>query len=178
MSQLLHGRPAPEECAPHHIKYLAEMDEQDLFGALLANQRDLGELAAAFAGEASLLRYAEGKWSVRELVNHLTDAERVFGYRILSIARGDAKPLPGFDDQAYAVASQADRLELGALVTDFESVRTSNHRLLRSLPDEAWLRTGEVNGTKVGLRAVAWFAAAHANHHLAVLKERYLPLVK
>lgn len=178
MSQSMHGRPAPEECAPHHIRMLAPMQDQDLFGAFLTNQRDLGELARRFAGEASLLRYAEGKWSVRELVNHLSDAERVFGYRILSIARADALPLPGFDDQAYAAESQADRHDLGSLVADFEAARSANQRLLRSLPDEAWLRTGVVNGTQVSLRAVAWFAAAHAQHHLEVLRERYLPLVK
>lgn len=178
MSQSLHGRPAPEECAPHHIRMLAEMQEQDLFGAYLANQRDLGELVRHFPGEASSLRYAEGKWSVRELVNHLTDAERVFGYRVLSIARADVRPLPGFDERAYASEALADRHELPALVADFDAARNANHRLLRSLPDEAWLRTGEVNGSKVSLRAVAWFTAAHAHHHLRVLKERYLPLVK
>lgn len=175
MNPNLHGRPSPEECAPHHPKYLAEVVENDLFGALLANQRDLGELSARFPGEASRHRYAEGKWSVRELVGHLGDSERVFGYRMLAIARGEERALPGFDDQAYAAASQADRLDLASLVADFEAARTANVRLLRSLPEEAWLATGEVNGHRVSLRAVAWFAAAHARHHLGVLAERYLP---
>jgi hypothetical protein len=178
MSFTLHGRPIPEECAPHHAKFLAEMEETEIFGAFLRNQRDLGELARRFAGDASLLRYAPDKWSVRELVGHIIDAERVFGYRILAIARGDAKPLPGFDDKSYALEAQSDRHDLPTLVADFEAIRNANQRLLRSLPEEAWARKAEVGGHVVSLRAVAWFAAAHANHHLIVLGDRYLPLVE
>ena len=125
MSQHLHARPSAEECAPHHANMLAELEELDLFGAFQRNKRDVGELCARFPGEASLLRYAEGKWSVRELINHLADSERVFGYRMLCIARGDERPLPGFDDQAYASAAHADRLELPSLLSDFDSDRKS-----------------------------------------------------
>jgi len=154
------------------------MQEQDLFAAFQRNSLDLGALCGGFRAETSLLRYAPGKWSVRELIGHLVDAERVFGYRILCIGRGDAKPLPGFDDQGYASAAQSDRHDLQSLVADFESIRSSNQRLLRSLPEEAWDRKAEVSGHLVSVRAVAWFAAAHAHHHLQVLAERYLPLAK
>lgn len=175
MNPMPHGRPRPEECAPHHSRFLAELDEQDLFDAYRRNSLDLGTQCSRFDAAASLHRYAPGKWSVRELVGHLIDSERVFGYRILCIGRGDTKPLPGFDDQGYASAAQSDHHDLQSLVADFESVRSSNQRLLHSLPEDAWDRKAEVSGHLVSVRAVAWFAAAHAHHHLRILAERYLP---
>jgi DinB superfamily len=174
LSNPLHRRPTAEECAPHHLKFLEELTEQDVIGALTSTSRALGDLCSHFPGEKSLHRYAPGKWSVRELVGHLTDAERIFGYRMVSIARGSALPLPGFDDQAYVAAAESDRIELPAIVAEFSLLREANLRLVRTVPDAAWDRRTEVNGLAISLRAVAWFAASHLQHHLGVLEERYL----
>jgi len=169
-----HHRPAADECAPHHLKYLEELSEVDVISALTSTSRALGELCSRFPGDASLHRYAPGKWSVRELVGHLADAERVFGYRMVSIARGSSLALPGFDEDAYVAAAESDRQELPSLVSEFSLLREANLRLLRTVPDAAWERRAEVNGRNVSLRAVAWFAASHLRHHLGVLEVRYL----
>jgi hypothetical protein len=118
-------------------------------------------------------RYAPGKWSVKEVVCHLADAERVFAYRALSIARGDQTPLPGFDENAWAPQSGADARPIGDLLDEFTAVRAATVRLLRGLDAPAWSRSGTASGKPVTVRALAYIMAGHELHHLSILKERY-----
>ena len=156
-------------------KYLAGAPEGDVL-ALLADQA--AEVAALFGGLAeaqSAYRYAVGKWSLKDLLQHLTDVERIFTYRCLRIGRGDTTPLPGFDDNAFAESARADSRPVAALVEDFQAARASSLALFRSLPKEAWLRPGSSNGRALTARCIPYFALGHATHHLAVARERYLP---
>ena len=146
----------------------------DAHAFLKAQLSEFEALPQSVPPDRETFRYAPGKWSVRELVGHLADAERVFGYRMLSIARGSSLALPGFDEDAYVAAAESDRQELPSLVSEFTMLREANLRLLRTVPDAAWDLRAEVNGRSVSLRAVAWFAASHLRHHLGVLEERYL----
>jgi hypothetical protein len=118
-------------------------------------------------------RYAPGKWSVREVVVHLTDVERIMAYRALRTARGDATPLPGFDENTYVPLSGAEAQPLTTLVGDWEDVRRATLSLYRRLPADAWTRRGTASGFPVTVRALAWIIAGHERHHLGVLAERY-----
>ena len=110
---------------------------------------------------------------MKEVVVHLSDAERIFSYRALRLARGDATPLPGFDENAYAPESGADAQPLAALVTEWADVRQATLGLLRHLPAAAWTRRGTASGCPVSVRALAWIIAGHVRHHPSTLEERY-----
>lgn len=166
--------PQPGEYAEGLAKYLASAPAGDPF-VLLAAQVDEAEALLGGLPEAQALhRYAEGKWSLKDLLQHLTDVERIFAYRCLRIARGDSTPLAGFDDNAFAAAAQADAQPMAALLADFRAARQSSLELFRSLTDEAWLRAGTSNGRALTARCIPYMALAHAAHHLHVARERYL----
>ena len=175
MSEISIARPEPRECAPHHLKYLGEIPDTELFEALERQSSLLEGVAVALSSHGGLA-YAPGKWTVRQLVGHLSDSERVFGFRILCAARCEAAPLVSFDEDAYVAAADFDSHPLSAILKDLAAARASNVRLLRSLPVAAWDRTVSVSGHRVTLRAIAWFLATHALHHVEVLRSRYLPL--
>ncbi|NTW85059.1 MAG: DinB family protein [Holophagaceae bacterium] len=167
--------PLPTEYDADLSKYLARAPEGDVL-ALLGEQS--AEVTALFTGltEAqAAYRYAAGKWSLKDLLQHLIDVERIFTYRCLRIGRGDTMPLPGFDDNAFAEAARADDRPVAALLEDFQAARASSLALFRSLPEEAWLRLGSSNGRALTARCIPYFALGHATHHLAVARERYLP---
>lgn len=118
-------------------------------------------------------RYAPGKWTVKEVVVHLSDTERIMAYRALRIARGDDTPLPGFDENAYTPHSGADAHALAALVAEWAQVRLATVALFRHVPTEAWTRRGTASGAPISVRALAWIIAGHERHHLETLAERY-----
>jgi hypothetical protein len=118
-------------------------------------------------------RYADGKWSVREVVGHLADAERIFAYRILRIARGDATPLAGFDENVYVAAGDFERRPMPDVTGELRDVRQATLSLVRSLNETLVTRMGRANDVPVSVRAIAWIIAGHTAHHLEVLRERY-----
>jgi hypothetical protein len=118
--------------------------------------------------------YAPGKWSVKEVVLHCTDAERIFAYRALRIARGDATELPGWDEQAYTPEGRANERSLTDLLHELETARAATVALFAGLPAATWARVGRANGSPVSVRALAWITAGHLLHHLDVLQDRYL----
>jgi hypothetical protein len=167
------SRPAPDEYAEFHRGYLAAIAEETDALTVLRRQQPViaafGRLTPAQAGH----RYADGKWSVREIVGHLSDAERVVAYRLLCVARGERAPLPGFDEQAYAGRSNADRRALEDLVKELSLVRETTLTLVRSL-DDAWLlQRGTVNNWTLSVRALAYIIPGHFQHHVNVLGDRY-----
>jgi uncharacterized damage-inducible protein DinB len=156
---------------------VSEVPEGDLL-ATLATQRDSTAAMLAAIPEAKAgYRYAPEKWSIKEVLGHIADAERVFAYRALRIARADVTPLPGFDENAWIPAAEFDRRTLADLAADLRAVRESTLTLFRGFPDEAWPRLGTASGHPVSARALAWIIAGHERHHLRVLHERYLPQV-
>lgn len=167
------ARPDASEHAAFHAAYVRNVPEGDIIDILRDEARRL-EAALATVPEARAgFRYADGKWSIRDVAGHLADAERIFAYRALRVARGDVTPLPGFDENAYAAASNAGSRTLTDLRADLLEVRAGSVRLFASLADDAWERRALVNGVPVSVRALAWVTAGHAIHHRRVLAERY-----
>ena len=122
--------------------------------------------------------YAPGKWSLKQAVEHVNDAERVFAYRLLRIARGDKTPLPGFDQDSYVANSSANARPWSELIAEFEDVRRATLALARSLPDEAWIRTGTSSGASCSARMLAYVIAGHAIHHARAIEDKYGALLK
>ena len=175
MTNYVPGPPDPSEYAPGFQGYIDRAKSEDDIIAALTTQMDelralVGGLDATTAGH----RYAEGKWTIREVIGHVTDAERVFGYRAMCIARGETTSLPGFDENVYAANSPADARLLPDLLDEFADLRSAGVRMLRALTPESWTRGGTANGKPVTARAIAYVMLGHVRHHIAVLKERYL----
>jgi hypothetical protein len=167
-------RPAPGEFPAPYATYIDRVPGGEL-EALLADQgRELAGLLAEIPEARGGFRYAPGKWSIKDLVNHLADAERVFSYRLLRIARKDATPLPGFEEDDFAAAAGADARSLADLAAEFAAVRAATLALVRSLEAEAWSRRGVVNEKPIVAAALGYVLAGHTAHHLDVLRERYL----
>ncbi len=169
-------RPETTEFAPFYAGYVTAVPEGDILATLRRSGDEWQAVLAALPEERAGYRYAEGKWSIRQVVGHLSDAERIFTYRALRIARGDQSPLASFDENAYAEAAGSDRRTLSALAAELRVVRESTIALYASLPNDAWTRTGTASSKTVSVRALAYITAGHAMHHLKILRERYLGL--
>lgn len=167
-------RPAADEYAPFYAGYVARVPDGDVVAQMERQIEEVRALLAPLSAEQAAHRYAPGKWSIREVVGHLADAERVMAYRALRFARGDRTPLAGFDENAYVPESGAERRTLASLLDELAAVRAASVALFRGLPAEAWERDGEANRHRVTVRALAWIIAGHELHHLALLRERYL----
>ncbi|MCC7002453.1 MAG: DinB family protein [Gemmatimonadaceae bacterium] len=167
-------RPDPSEYPSFYAGYIAQVPDGDVVEALIGG----AEIAAALLHDVSESQgdhaYAAGKWTLKEVLLHCADAERIFAYRALRIARGDTTPLPGWDENTYAPMSGANAREMGSVMNELESVRDASVTLFEGLPAEAWSRRGEANGKPVTVRAIAWITAGHLLHHLEVIQERYL----
>lgn len=166
-------RPDAADYAPAFAGYIAEVTEEEILGALAAQSTDMQKLLASLDESKALFRYAEAKWSVKEVVGHMTDAEWIMGYRALAIARGETQSLPGFEEDDYVRNASFDSWKLGDLAERYALVRKATLLLFRNLPDEAWDRRGKANGNEITPRALAWVVAGHELHHLKVLRERY-----
>jgi DinB superfamily len=166
-------RPGENEYAPFYAGYVARVPETEILDDLREQPKELSRLAGSVSKEKEQFRYGEEKWSVREIYGHLVDAERFFGHRAFCVSRGDATPLPGFDEKLYVSSSGHDSRPLADLVKDFSLLREANVRLFESLEPAAFSREGVANGAKITVRALAYVMAGHVRHHLAVLNERY-----
>ena len=167
------GQPLESEYAPYYQGYIAHVNEAEILPVLRSQLDALDVLLGRVAPERETFRYAEGKWSIREIVGHLIDGERVFGYRAFCIARGEKQNLPGFEQNDYILTAPYDRIDLEDLLAELRLVRLSNIAMLRNLDEEAWMRIGTANDNQVSVRALAFIMAGHARHHMGVLRERY-----
>ncbi|MEO6525420.1 MAG: DinB family protein [Gemmatimonadaceae bacterium] len=174
MPTSLRARPHSSEYAPFFHGYISAVPEGDVVDVLRNAGRELHDAVMAIPEQRGGFRYAEGKWSIREVLGHLIDAERIFSYRALRIARGDATPLPGFEENDYVRAAGSDARTLASLGHELGVVRESTIQLFQSLPADAWVRRGVANGKEISVRAIAYIAAGHPLHHLRILRERYL----
>jgi hypothetical protein len=165
--------PAQGEYAPFYAGYVAKVAGRDLRAILERQVGEIRALVAPLTDEGGMARYEPGKWSVKEVIGHVADTERVMSYRLLRIARGDATPLPGFDQDPYVAAAHSDVRTLESLVTELEAVRASTLALVGSLGAEEWGRRGVASGREVSARALAHIIAGHLEHHAAILRERY-----
>ena len=168
------GRPQNTEAAPYYFTYIDQVAGDDIASII---ERQLVDSLALFAGiseEASLHRYAPDKWSIRRVLNHITDTERAFAFRALWFARGFDAPLPGYDQNIAAAGAKADKIYWAAHIEEFRRVRLSTISLFRHLPPDAWMRSGVASDNPFTVRAMAYIIAGHVTHHVTILHERYL----
>ena len=166
-------RPAATEYDAAFERYVSRVPESDVLPALERQPGELRATVGSLSPERAGFRYAPGKWSVRELVGHVTDSERIFGYRALCVARGEAAPLPGFEQVDYAHNAGHERYALPDLLDEFEAVRHANVSMLSHLDDTAVLRIGKADGLPISVRALAYIMVGHVRHHLGVLADKY-----
>ena len=174
MSIVQETRPESSEFVSAFGRYVSLVPDGDILETLSRQNGDVKDLLSGLSDEKASYSYASAKWNVKEVVNHFTDAERVFAYRALSIARGDAQPLPGFDENVYAANAGVAGAKLSDILEEFDAVRRAGIVFFRLLPESAWNASGVANKAEISVRALAWVTAGHVAHHLEVLKTRYL----
>ena len=168
------GHPQTSEYNPYYQKYIDLAIEDDIVGALDGQSRETAALLAGLSEDQAAHRYAPGKWSVKQIVGHITDGERVFAYRVLAIARGETQPLPGFDQEPYVANGGFDDRTMSDLAEELAMVRRANVMMMRALSEEAWRRVGTASDNPVTARALAFVMLGHERHHLRIIRERYL----
>lgn len=168
------NRPDNTEYAPYFERYVGRVPDGDIRDFLFGQLTEFGGLIGTIGEDRAAYRYAEGKWSVKQVVGHIIDTERIFGYRALAIARGDKTPLPSFDQDAYVAGAGFDSRTMIDIAVEFTTLRQSSIRLFGSFDKEAWLRRGLAGDNEATVRAIAWIIVGHLIHHRDVLLERYL----
>lgn len=174
MSATAAARPEANEYAPYYERYISLVPDADLIETLERQGAETLALLRGLSEEQGAHRYEPGKWSVKQLVGHVNDGERLFSYRALSIARGDRAALPGMEQDEWMAGVDFDARTLSDLADEFEAVRSATLHLLRHLSPEAWARRGIASDNEVTARALAYVIAGHEAHHIRVLRERYL----
>jgi hypothetical protein len=169
------GRPQPGEYPAYAQADIDYVAGDDAVAALTDLATDTLRLLGGISDETARgLTYAPGKWTLKEVIGHLTDDERIFAYRALCAARGDDTPLPGFEETLYVANGNFEERSMSDLLAEYRIVRDATLALLRSLPDEAWQRRGTANEHPVSVRGIAFHIAGHELHHLRVVREKYL----
>jgi hypothetical protein len=170
------GRPATEEVAAYYHQYIEKAIGDDVLEALKhASDRAWETVYRIPTGHADH-RYAPGKWTIKQIFQHLLDTERVFCYRALRFARNDGTELPGFDENEFAENADTSHRELHQLLREHDLQRSSTIALFRSFTEEMLMRSGVANGNRISVRALGWTIAGHVHHHMKVIDERYLGL--
>lgn len=172
----LSSRPTVDEDAPFYADYIQRATQRDSIQIALTDQID--ELHAALDSLTDVqacFKPGPNEWSIKEVLGHLSDVERVFSYRLLRISRGDATPLPGFEQEDYVHAAGFDRWSLRDLLSEFELLRRANLLVIQHLTEESLERRGTVSGYTVSARALVYMLVGHVDHHMASLQEKYLP---
>jgi len=171
------GRPEPGEYAAYAAEDIARVEGDDVCAALERQRERTCALFGRFGDRFGHVAYAPGKWSVRQVLGHLADDERIFAYRALCLARGDDRELPGFDEKDYMAGASFGEQTMAQLLADYRAVREASLTLFAGLSGAAWLRRGTVNGYVATPRGLGFHIAGHELHHLRILEERYLPLL-
>jgi DinB superfamily len=171
------AKPEAGEYAPYYEKYIALVPGNDVTGALEAQRVQTMQLFAGRSERDGNFRYAADKWTVKEVLGHLSDSERIFTYRALRIARDDKTPMEGFEQDDYVHSGGFNERPLASLVEEFAYVRSASLALFRSLSPDAWMRRGIANKNEVSVRALAFITAGHELHHRQILEERYFSAI-
>jgi len=168
------SRPQNAEAASYYFTYIDQVTSDDPVGALKNQLEESQAFFSEISEEKSLHRYAPDKWSIRQVLNHVTDTERAFAFRALWFARGFESPLPSYDQNVASLSAEADRVSWAAHVEEFRRVRLSTISLFRNMPPQAWTRSGIASDNRFTVRALAYIIPGHFAHHVSVLRERYL----
>ena len=166
-------RPGASEAIPYYSTYIERVKSDDILGFLKDQLGEYGAFFRRISEEKSLTRYEPGKWSVREVLGHITDTERVFAFRGLWFARGFESPLPSFDQDVGVRESRAHSRPWAALVEELRDTRAATVAQFAGLPPEAWQREGIASGNRFSVNAIAYIIGGHLAHHAAILRERY-----
>ncbi len=167
-------KPEDTEYLATYGRYISLVPEGDIRSILARQNESTMALLRGLSESQGAYRYAPGKWSIKELVAHLSDAERIFAVRALRFARADETPLPGFEENDYVKSGSFDDFALADIVTGFENVRRSTVSLFKLMTTEASKRCGKANNAEISVRALAYVIVGHELHHLHVLRTRYL----
>jgi hypothetical protein len=166
------ARPETTEYAPHYGTYVSLVPEDDILAAMRSElARTLTFLSGVAEQEASVC-HPPYTWTIKQVVGHLIDCERIFGYRALRFARADSAPLPGFDENHYAQVAESDRRPLATLAAELDAVRKSHLCLFENLPAQAWTQRGIANDNEMSVRAIAYAIVGHERHHMSILRQR------
>lgn len=168
------GRPQDAEAAPYYFTYINQVTGDNAVGAIEGQLEEALTFFSDVSEARSLYRYAPEKWSIRQVLNHITDTERAFAFRALWFARGFDAPLPSYDQNVAASAAGADRIAWAAHGEEFRRVRLATISLFCNMPAEAWTRTGIASNNRFSVRALAFIIAGHVTHHVSILRNRYL----
>jgi Uncharacterized protein conserved in bacteria len=167
-------RPQSTEAADYYFKYIDLITGDEIVPAMENQMDEMLQFLSGISEEQSLYSYAPGKWTIREVLNHVNDGERIFTGRALWFARGFTDALPGFEQDIAVQTAHANNTSWADLVEEFKYVRLSTISFFKSVPEEAWDRTGVASDNPVTVRALAYIIAGHVTHHMGVLREKYL----
>jgi len=168
-------KPKEGEYPPYAIMYIGLLlDDGLLLTHLRNNLIATKKLVLSLPGEKLSYRYAKNKWTIKEILVHILDDERIYAYRTLRFARNDKTELPGFEQDDYALYSRANERDIENILEEYEAVRDSTIALFNGLPEDSFLRVGTANNNKVTVRALAYHIAGHELHHINIIKEKYL----
>jgi len=168
------SKPRKDEYASYYENYISKMTGPDIKSDLARQPQELREALAGVPEEKGTFAYADGKWTVKELLSHIIDGERIFAYRAHRISRGDTTPLEGFEQDDYIANSNANERSFASLLDEFDLQRRSNLLMLEKVDDAAAARMGTASGNPVSARAIIYILGGHVSHHLSILRERYL----
>jgi hypothetical protein len=166
--------PDRTEAAEYYFTYIEQVGPGDICQILAAQTKETLDLVRGISEERSLHRYGPDKWSIKQVMSHVNDCERLFTFRALWFARGFESPLPSFDQHVAIAHADAESRSWASHVSEFEAVRAATVAFFRSLPGDAWSRRGIASDNPFSVRALAYIAAGHVTHHMRILKERYL----
>ena len=170
-------RPEPSEYAEFYASYISKVPGTDVLDVLESQRLQMQRLFKGRSERDGSFRYAPGKWTVKEVLGHITDTERIFTYRALRIARGDQTPLPGFEQDDYVRSGSFGGRTLADLAEEFGAVRSASISLFRSFKEDVWARRGVASQKEVTVRALAFITAGHQIHHRLILEECYFPAI-
>lgn len=174
MENLKISRPEANEFDSYYERYVSLVKGGDIIAALKNQSAETTNLLNKIDAEKADFRYAEGKWSVKEVVGHLIDTERIFAYRALRIARGDRTPIEGYEQDDYIKNAEFAECSLADLAEEFALLRRANLLMFKNLSETVWHRRGAANNNEISVRALAYISAGHEIYHVDILKERYL----
>jgi len=174
MSTAATARPQASEYAAYYEKYISRVPDGDVVGTLRTQLEETLSLIRGIPESRGDFRYAEGKWSIKELIGHVIDSERVFTYRALRFGRGDTTPLSGFEQDDFVRGADFSKRSLRDLADEYEHVRRATISLFSSFEGSVWDRRGAANNNEVSVRGLAFITAGHERHHVEILKTRYL----
>lgn len=172
------NRPDLTEYAEYYGNYISQVEGSNVMPMLESQTAAMRSALASVAEEKGTFAYDDGKWTIKELLSHLIDGERIFAYRILRISRGDETPIEGFEQDGYIETSNANNRSFAELLEEFDLQRKSNILMLNNIDDVGSQRMGTASGFPVSVRALAYISAGHVEHHLNILNDRYLSQLK